>query len=363
MRGLLCMIWLFCASSTFGAERARTHISSFVHQITLTRDSTQTRLTQWVAPIRLQIPIAKGNIQIRSAAMIFHQDATANDQIWGATNTDIQGQWAVGKVAHLSLHASIPTGKHALSTSDATLAQNLFRNDLNFPVKTFGQGLDYGGTFSLVRHRGFWTWSAGFAYQRKGAYEPLTGVTNYKPGDVISGSIGFDYTHGSFVYRLSAAGTYYLTDRQNNLVVFQNGKQILLQGAIIYTAGKFKVISEITEIARLKNQALTNGAFLYETRDSNGNDLRGNLEISFMPTQYLTLYGTGYAKHLTANAHPANTPLYQGDAYLIEGGGGVVFSFGPYHINLRATKMTGKAEDKTVTLSAFNIHGAFTAEF
>ena len=363
MRGFLCLMWLICVSTTDAVERPHTHISSFVHQMTLTRDSTQTRLTQWVAPIRLQVPIANGKIQIRSAAMIFHQDAVANDQIWGATNTDIQGQWILGKVALFSLNTSIPTGKRALNASDASLVQNLFRNDLNFPVKTFGQGLDYGGAFSLVRHRGFWTWSAGFAYQRKGAYEPLTGVINYKPGDAISGSVGFDYTHGSFVYRLSVAGTYYLTDRQNKLVVFQNGKQILIQGAMIYTANRFQVKAEITEIARLKNQELINGAFLYETRDSNGNDLRANLEASWMPTRFFTLYGMGHAKHLTANAHPVGTPLYQGDAYLIEGGGGTAFSLGPYHLNLRATKMTGKAEDKSVKLSAFNLHCAFTAEF
>lgn len=363
MRALFCLFWLFCASSAYGIDKPQTQVSSFVHQITLERDSTRTRLTQWVAPLSIHMPFVNGNVQIRSAAMFVHQDTLTNDHVWGVLNTEIQGQWALGKVALIQLNTSLPTGKRALATSDATLVQSLARNDLNFPIKTFGQGLGLGGTFSLVRHRGFWTWSAGVGYQYKGAYEPISGLTQYKPGDEILGSMGFDYTYGPFVYRLSVAGTYYLTDRLNKVVVFQNGKQFLLQGAILYTGNRIRLKAEITEIARLKNQGLVSGSFLYETRDSNGNDLRGLLEASWTPARFLTFFSTGYAKHLTANTHPQGSPLYQGDAYFIEGGGGIALSIGPYHLNLRATKLTGKAEDKLLKLSAFNVRCGFTAEF
>jgi hypothetical protein len=200
-------------------------------------------------------------------------------------------------------------------------------------------------------------------YQFKGAYEPIAGVTDYKPGDEISGSLGFDYSHGSFVYRLSAAGSYYLTDRQNKVVVFQNGKQILLQGAVLYTGRRWRVKAEITEIARLKNRNNETGAFLFETRDSNGNDLRANLEGSWTLARFLTLYGTRYGKTLTANANPAGSALYQGDAHLVSWGGGIALSLGPYHLDLLATKIGGKAEDKSIDLSAFGVHCAFSALF
>ncbi|MBT3602922.1 MAG: hypothetical protein HOE48_26440 [Candidatus Latescibacteria bacterium] len=363
MKKTIWIIWLLCTSSIYGIEKPRTDIGSFVHQITLERDSTETQLTQWVTPLSVHLPFANGAIHIHSAAMLVHQDAQVDDQVWGALNTNLSGYWTLGKTALLSLNTSLPTGKHALATTDADLVQSLTRNDLNFPIKTFGQGFDFGGTFSLVRHRGFWTWSAGVGYQRKGTYEPIAGVTDYKPGDEVSGSFGFDYTYGSFVYRFSAAGTYFFTDRQNRFVVFQNGKQILVQNAILYTGNRFRVKAEITEIARLKNQEIINGAFVYESRDSNGNDLRAQLETSWTPIRYFTIYGLGYAKHLTANARPAGSPLYQGDAYLIEGGGGVAFTVGPYHLNLRASKLTGKAEDKQVALSAINLRCSFTAEF
>lgn len=363
MKGIVFILSLFLAHTAYGVKKPSTRVSSFVHQVTITQDSTQSKLTQWVSPISINIPFINGAIDVRSAAMMIHEKTTNSDHSWGVLNTEIQGQWALGKVAMMSLNTSLPTGKHALPASDANIVQSIARNDLAFPVKTFGQGFDYGGALSLVRHRGYWTWSAGFGYQRKGEYEPFAGVINYKPGDEISGSIGFDYTYGAFVYRVSAAGTYFLTDRQNKTVVFQNGKQILFQGSILYTGDRFRAKAEITEMARLKNRNMSNGTLLYESRDSNGNDLRARLEASWTPSRFVTLYTTGYAKHLTANAHDPTSPLYQGEAYLVEGGGGLAFSIGSYHINVGATKLTGKAEDKSMDLSAFNVRCAFKAEF
>jgi hypothetical protein len=363
MRCILCLLWLLWVPPAYGIEKSSTQVSSFVHQITLKRDSSASRLTQWVSPISVNIPFTKGFLQIRSAAMLVHQNTVPDDAVWGILNTDISGHWSLGNLARLSLIASLPTGKQGLGGSEATLIQNLARNDLNFPVKSFGQGLDYGGSFSLGHHRGHWTWSTGFSYQRKGAYNPLSLVQHYKPGDEMTVSGGLDYTQGSLIYRLSVAGTYYLTDRQDKTVVYQNGKQALIQWAVLYTGNRFQAKAELTEIARLKNQELSSGAFLYETRDSNGNDFRGLLEARWYPIRLLSLYATGYAKHLTANAHAQDSPFYQGDAYLVEGGGGLILGLGPYQVTLGATKLTGKAEDKLVDLSAFNVRFAIAAKF
>lgn len=361
---LACFFILVCSTQTECQPRTTT-VSSFVHQVTIAQDSTQTELTQWVTPMHIEMPLGNGNIQILSAAMFVHQDGAGilQDEAWGMLNTDISGQWALGKVAVLNLNASLPTGKRALAPTDVALTQNLTRNDLNFPIKTFGQGFDFGGALSFVRHRGHWTYSAGMGYQRKGAYEPISGLKDYKPGDEISGSLGFDYTYGPFVYRLSLAGTYFLTDRQDNTVVFQNGKQIMVQGAILYTGSRFRVKTQITEIARLTNHIINNGVFFWESRDSNGNDLRIDTQASWTPIKYLTLYALGHAKYLTANAHPAGSALYQGDAHLLEGGGGFALSIGLCHLNVRATKLSGKAQDNALELSAFNIRTALKVEF
>ncbi len=359
-----CVLITLCLNNLVSANPAQTHLSSFVHQMTLQRDSIKTRVNQWVSPVQITLPIAGGYIDLQSAIMGVEQTGLVNQSIWGALDTQINGQWSLGHRALISLHASLPTGK-SLDKNGVGLLQVLLRNDLNFPVKTFGQGLNAGGALSVVHHQGHWSLSMGGGYAYKGKYNPVDSVANYKPGDEISGSLGFDYTYKKWVYRVTTTGTFYLTDRHNGLVVFRNGKQLLLQGSMLYTGRRFRLKAEVTEIIRMKNKdLLSNDQFLYELRDSNGNDFRAHIETSWTPTSFVTFFGTGYFKHLTANAHVPTSPIYQGNAHLFEGGGGLALSFGKaVHLTLHGTRLTGKAEDATLILSAFNLRGALSIVF
>lgn len=361
-RYLLCLLLIITPGIPGWA--AQTDLSSFVHRISLRRDSIETRVSQWVSPLHVRVPFASGYVEVQSALMYARQTGPVRESSWGALNTRIDGRWALGNRALISLHAGLPTGKQALDAPEADLVRLLARNDLNFPVKTFGQGLDVGGALSLVHHSGHWSASLGGSYTYKGDYEPVKGIAQYKPGDELSASAGFDYSYDRFVYRFSAVGTYYLTDRQDGLVVFRNGKQLLLQAEMRYASRRFKFKAELAEIARLKNQALSDGRFLFEIRDSNGNDFRARLESSLTPASFITFFATGYFKHLTSNAHPPGSPLYQGSAHLFEGGGGIALSFGSaYHIALQGARLTGKAEDGAVDLSAFNARAALSVRF
>ena len=147
-------------------------------------------------------------------------------------------------------------------------------------------------------------------------------------------------------------------------MVFRDGKQILFQMGLLYTGRSVRLKAEAYEIIRFKNKDLTNGALLYETRDSNGNDLRVRVEASWTPVSFVTLYGLGNYKHTTHNAYAPGSPLYQGDAHLLEGGGGIALSFSPkHHLSIRLTRLTGRAEDDAVRLSAQNIRGELSLLF
>lgn len=363
----LCRIFLMVLPGLFGhafAAPVQTNLSSFVHQVTLTRDSVRTRLSEWVSPVEVQLPFAGGALTVQSAAMYARQTGQTREATWGALDTRITGEWALGNRAMLSLHGAIPTGKQSLDSTDVTLVQTFSRNDLGFPVKTFSQGPEAGGALSLAHQGGHWSLSLGGGYTYKGAYDPFAGIVNYKPGDEISGSFGFDYSYEHFVYRVSAVGTYFLTDRQDGLVVFRNGKQILLQAGVLYTGEHLQVKAELTNIARMKNKDLSNGKFLYETRDSNGDDLRAAFEASWTPRSAITLFGIGNFKYLTPNAYAPGTPLYQGKAHLAEGGGGLAVSWGrACHLVLRGTRLSGKTEDNAVVLTAFNVRCALSLLF
>ena len=353
----ICMVLLLSLCASVSAQ-VKTEVSSFVHSIDLQSDTDTTQVTQWVSPLRAQIPVLGGHLGIRAAFMMTHQSNAVDEIVWGALDTRIDGRWSIGKNAVISLHASLPTGKRSLNVPDANTVGILARNDLGFPVRTFGQGLDLGGTLSVARHRGHWSMSAGIRVIRKGAYTPLAGATTYKPGDEVSGLIGIDYTYKRWIFQLNAAGSFYKMDRQGGTIAFRNGKQFLFQTGIFYMGRVFRLQAQLFEITRLKNLNISNGHPLYETRDSNGNDLRARFEASLTPVRPFTLFIIGNAKYLTSNAHTPGTALYRGDAHLLEGGGGFSLSLGTTQLSVRATQLTGKTEDNTVKLSAFNIRAA-----
>ena len=367
---LLCILisWFSLSrTSARAADPFGTDLGGFVHQIEFRPDSVRViKVRQWVSPVQIHIPFAGGQLDLHSGAMYLEQTDTLKSEAWGPLNTRLRGTWSLGRRALLTLHAAFPTGKRSLDAEDANLVRTLARNDLNFPVKTFGEGLDIGGALSLAKQVGHRGWSLGIGYLRKGAYGPVNGVTRYKPGDVFTVSAGIDRTYKHWVYRFSTLGTVYFTDRQNNKVVFRQGKQILFQMGLLYEGQRLQLNFQVTEILRLKNQELIppEGLFLFETRDSNGNDLRGALEINWTPYPPLTLFGSRHFKYLTANAYPSTSPLYQGDAHLWQSGGGIKLHLGPkYRLLLKATRMEGKILDDTIDLSSFQLQGGLSRQF
>ena len=356
----LCIIILAIWSTTASAQ-VQTEISSFVHSIKIKNTTDTTRVSQWVTPLKVQLPFLHGQVGIQSAFMTAHQTGTPNELAWGALDTQINGRWQIGQRVLLSLHTSLPTGKRSLNAADAQVIGTLARNDLNFPVRAFGQGFDLGGTLSVAKHQGHWSLSAGIRAIHKGGYTPTAGSANYKPGDEITSMIGVDYSYNNWIFQLNTAGTFYKVDRQNGAIAFRNGKQILLHAGIFYWGHIINLKAELIEIARLKNRNVANNGYLLsEARDSNGNDLRARIEASLTPVRSFTLFAQGSAKYLTANAHPPGTAFYQGDAHLFEGGGGFSLSIGQTQLALRATYLTGKTSDNTAKLSAFNIRTALT---
>lgn len=361
---LIPLIALFClpipARSTTQMEA---DFGGFVHQITLRRDTEVTRIRQWVSPLQIRLPLAGGALDIQTALMYVAQSGASPEEIWGPLNTRFAGTWELGRRALFSLHASLPTGKQALDAPSAELLRTLARNDLNFPVRTFGDGLDVGAGLSLARQSGRLGLSLGAAYTRKGAYHPIEGAANYKPGDEATLTVGLDYTWKRLVYRLSAVGAHHLTDQVDGLAVFQNGKQILLQAGVYHEGRKLQLQAEIVEIVRMKNRLLDNSHFLYEFRDSNGNDLRVHLKADWSPIRVLALFAEANLKHITANAYPTDSPLYQGRARIWGGGGGMAITLGKIRVALRATQQEGSAVDRTVQFSTRNYRGALTLAF
>jgi len=363
-RRLIPLIFLLCLPHPVRcATQMEADLGGFMHQITLRRDTTVTRIRQWVSPLQIRLPLAGGALDIQTALMYVAQSGASSEEVWGPLNTRFAGTWKLGRRALISLHASLPTGKRTLDAQSAELLRTLARNDLNFPVRTFGDGLDIGTDLSLVRQSGHLSLSLGAGYTRKGAYDPVAGATNYKPGDEATITVGLDYTWRRLVYRVSAAGAHRLTDRVDGLAVFQNGKQILVQTGVYYEGLSLRLQAEIVDIVRMKNRLLDHSLFLYEFRDSNGNDLRVHLKANWSPIRILALFAEANLKHITANTYPVDSPLYQGRARIWGAGGGMAITLGKARLSFHITRQDGSAVDRTVLFSTHNYRGTLSLAF
>ena len=138
-----------------------TNAGAFVHQITIEPGDQETRYRQIVSPVTLSIPIAMGSLNIQSAYMYLEeQTATGTRDASGPLDTQVSGEWNVGRSLFTG-YVNIPTGSDSLDSVEADLARSMSRNDLNFPIKTFGQGLDVGGALTLAHQLNHWTISVG----------------------------------------------------------------------------------------------------------------------------------------------------------------------------------------------------------
>lgn len=357
-------VFLGFPNTAFSETQIETKIGSFFHQITLQSSKTQTQLNQWVAPIKVRLPLAKGNFSIQTALMYVEQRKPLAKEIRGTISTKLTGTWPLGKNSLFSLYTSIPTGKRSLASQDTALAQALMRNDLNFPVKTYGEGFDIGGALSLARNQGHFSLGIGLAFLKKGPYSPIQTISNYKPGDEATFTLGLDYFRNHFTYRLTGVGTLYFTDRFNGLVNFQNGKQLLLQASGQYENSRFRFNLEISKISSLKNLKPTAGpgtSLLYELQNSNRNDLRLHLKASWTPKPFIYFFASEKFKYLSSST---SLFLNRGSAHLWESGAGISLSLGNQnHFIFRATHLDGSIESGTIQISGFNLRGTFTFNY
>tara|TARA_B100000676_G_scaffold283884_1_gene311013 strand:- start:28 stop:954 length:927 start_codon:yes stop_codon:yes gene_type:complete len=299
--------------------------------------------------------MAIGKISIESAYMYFEaKDSTETRDVSGPLDTQISSDWHFGK-AILTGYANLPTGSDSLDAADAALARDVARNDLNFPIKSFGQGFDYGGAITLAHQVDHWAISLGGGYIVRGAYTPIAGASDYNPGNELTLTAGFSYASGNWTFGLDTSGHLIYVDRLARTPVFRNGKQIVGRGSIKYESRRIRLTASATEILRLKNREMVDGALLYEDRDSNGNDFRARGNLSLMPFPGITLFAEGDYKDITENAYDAANPLYQGTGRLWAYGGGLSIRLGTTEaLTLRLIRGDGWLNDRQEDVETLN---------
>jgi hypothetical protein len=333
-----------------------TDAGAFAHQITIKNGISETRYRQVVSPVSLTVPALMGTMSIRSAYIYLEErDSTGIRDSNGPLDAEILGRWTFGNVI-FSGYANVPTGEDSLAGIESNLSRVVARNDLDFPIKTFGRGLDYGGAVTIARQLNHWAVSFGGGYVVRGAYSPLASVSDYDPGDELSITSGISYSTSGWTLGLDTAAKLIYVDRLGGEVLFRNGKQITARGSASYRSPKLRAEASITEIVRLKNRIIAAGGLLYEDRDSNGNDLRARGKASLMLVEGVSVFAEAQLKDITANDYEPNDPLFMGAARLWSCGGGISLQLGDTEkLTVRLLRGNGWISDRLEDLETLNV--------
>jgi hypothetical protein len=136
--------------------------------VTVGSEATEKRFRQAVSPVSLSFPLLTGSLNIRSAYLyIEERDSTGTLDASGPLDTQLSGEWTFGQLVFTG-YANLPTGTDSLDAAESGLAQGMSRNDVNFPIKTFGQGLDFGGAITFGHPVNNWAFSGGGGYIVRG---------------------------------------------------------------------------------------------------------------------------------------------------------------------------------------------------
>ena len=353
-----CLIaagWVAGASAQHQTPPLSTDAGAFVHQLKLIRGTEATRYRQIVSPVKFSFPVALGSIDVQSAYMYLEAEDSAQMEVSGPLDTQVTGEWSLAN-ALFTVYVNLPTGIDSLEAAEASLTRDMSRNDLDFPIKTFGQGLDWGGTLTLARQMGHWAVSAGGGYVIRGPYTPLTTVSDYDPGDEVTVTAGASYVTGKWTFALDASGRMIRVDRLGGTPVFRNGKQFIGKASATYESRALRLDAIVTNIARLKNREMTDGLLLYEDRDSNGNDLRAHGKISLHPMPGVIVFGQADYKSITENAYDTTHSLFQGEARIWSYGGGVSLRLGATEaLTLRLIRGEGWTKDRSEHVETLNL--------
>jgi len=128
---------------------------------------------------------------------------------------------------------NLPSGKADLNPEEFETSKLISLNHYNFRTPSLGQGLmvNIGATWAYPFSEGL-IFGAGFSYQYKGEYAPVSGLdAGYKPGNELLLTAGLDMRlSSSSVLSFDGILTSYQADQYDGKDIYQAGNKIVFHG-------------------------------------------------------------------------------------------------------------------------------------
>ncbi|UCD93702.1 MAG: hypothetical protein JSU69_07990 [Candidatus Zixiibacteriota bacterium] len=127
----------------------------------------------------------------------------------------------------LSGGVNLPLGKKELNhDEEMAIIEQLSKNYLSFPMRSFGEGFGFNALFGWATMIGSVRCGAGAMYQFNGSYTPYEDAEDYDPGDFIGVNGNADFTLGEAMIVSSVMYTYYLGDKLGGDKIFKQSPQV-----------------------------------------------------------------------------------------------------------------------------------------
>ncbi|HEV8674422.1 MAG TPA: hypothetical protein VGX21_10280 [Methylomirabilota bacterium] len=272
---------------------------------------------QILAPTSLAFDTPAWGLSVRTAYGTSERDPATGPtgSITGFTDTTVSGYYRL-TVSRIELRAGLdldlPTGVSRLRTSQIAAVQD---DDLVL-LRRFGEGFDLNGSLSAYRNFGAFGLGLGVGYLRTGEYDPTSDPNDdIDPGDELTVAALADvYATDTIRLILRAAYTYFTADeRRGGVDALREGDEVDLLVTTEWRPEPWWVAVTLRGILRDKaERANAVGQLVPESRNSNGDEIRGRLTAGYILNDVWAVSGTVEVRHVAANDFPAGDPLHDG---------------------------------------------------
>jgi len=293
-------------------------------------DSTDATISEWILPVTGMVPLAE-NTELRYFASLAGASASAatfERDLSGLTDSRIQISRALADDQFLvSFGINLPTGKNKLDQDQFEVLRVLSDEYYNFPLKSFGEGLNLYSEVLGAAFAGEWIVGGGLGVSYHGSYEPTDNGVSYQPGMrfYLTGSAEIVFNE-QYAERLRFDGvlTVAAADQADDQDVFKDGPWVDLSASGTRKFGDWLGGADVRLILRGKDERVIDGGSLVaEEYASTGSEFRLRVQAARELTERLSGVVDVSTKFVGANSYPSDDLNYEGSATLFGLGGQV----------------------------------------
>lgn len=254
---------------------------------------------------------------------------------------------------------NLPLGKTELGINEErAIIEMLSQNFLEFPMRSFGQGLGLRLTVGAANNISENTvLGVGVGFEYIGPYNPYFGIGEYDPGDVFSADFGITNRSKTTAYSFAMNYSLFMDDNLDKNKVFKQGQQLGMRARGVYDDDRYRVSGGAGYLFRGRNTR-------YDLQASSIVDrlkLYGNeLVFSFEFGRYLP--GGWRFSPLFSLLLIAGNEENLGESRVFTSGGSINKIFSKrYRASFWFKFMTGDADGKTIELSGYQLSTSLSA--